>query len=124
MKVYATELVLCSLVGWPTPKTFRVKVFHIDKCIADLKPKFIKASNRFIGAPRNRKGLSLSTFDCTDIKTEEPWPFNNSMCSKISMDPVLNMVLLLLCFQITFVLVPGHFQQAILKEDYLRKVLV
>ena len=27
LKIYATELVLCSLVGWPTPKTFREKVF-------------------------------------------------------------------------------------------------
>jgi len=81
LKIYATELVLCSLVGWPTPKTFREKVFHIVECVADLKPKFIKVSNRFIGAPINRTGLSLSTFDCTDIKTNEPWPFNKSMCS-------------------------------------------
>ena len=29
-----------------------------------------------------RKGLSLSTFDCTDINPKKAWPFNISMYSK------------------------------------------
>jgi hypothetical protein len=81
LKVYATEFVHCCLVGWPSAKTFREKSWHVIECIADIKAKIIKVENRFIRAPKDRDGLSLLTFDCTDCMTDEPYPFNKSMKS-------------------------------------------
>ena len=82
LKVYSTEYIHCHIVGWPDAKTFREKSWHIVECIADLKSKFIVTENRFIGAPKNKRGLSLLSFDCTDCMIDEPWPFDQSLCSK------------------------------------------
>ena len=52
------------------------------ECFVDFKDAITKASNRFLGAPGNREGLPLMSFDCTDCMADEPWPFDSSMKSE------------------------------------------
>lgn len=45
MKVYATEDVLCRIVGWPDPQTFHKWAWYFVKRIADLEDQVILLDN-------------------------------------------------------------------------------
>lgn len=124
LKVYSTEFVHCCMVGWPTPKTFREKSWHVVECIADIKTKVIKVKSRFINTPANRDGLSLLTFDCTECKVDEPYPFNKSMCSKKFNSPGFEYSVSIAIFLITFVVLMVHNLLVTTEGEFSRMVLV
>ena len=78
MKVYSTEDIHCSIVGWPSVRTFRKWSWYFIRKIADLKEDVIRLENRFEGNPNRR---CFMTVDGTDCQVYEPRPFNKDMYS-------------------------------------------
>jgi hypothetical protein len=74
IKVYSTEEVHCSIVGWPDPKTFRKWSWYFLEKTACLAPEIINLENRF----RKYDGTTtcLVSIDCTDCPVFEPWPWD------------------------------------------------
>ena len=82
LKVYATEEVLTSIVGWPTKKTFRKWAwFFIDK-IGNLKDEVIVLDNRFNGLGEVVRTNCFMSVDGTHCPIFEPWPFDKKYYSK------------------------------------------
>ena len=91
LKVYSTEEVHCSIVDWPSTKTFRKWSWHFAKKIAELKEDVINLRNRFGGYKR---GDTVTTncfisVDCTDCPIFEPWPFDRKWFSQKFNGPAL-----------------------------------
>ena len=79
LKQYATESVHCSIVGIQDQKTFRLWSWRFVRAIANLKPRYIVWTNRFINWDMRSK--CLISIDGTDCSVYEPWPFDRTMFS-------------------------------------------
>ena len=87
LKVYSSEEVHCSIVGWPTPKTFRKWSWFFINKISELKEDVIQLEKRFEELPEEDHIKCFISVDGTDCPVFEPWPW--AVC--------LNVVLILLC---------------------------
>ena len=85
LKVYSTEEIHCSIVGWPSTRTFRKWSWYFVEKIADLKDDVIRLENRFADGPIPNPNLIIRncylTVDCTDCPVFEPLPFHPEMYS-------------------------------------------
>jgi hypothetical protein len=81
LKTYASsEDVLCRIVGWPDPKTFRKWCWYFIEKISLMKSDTIKLDSRFHGY--DGKTHCLMSIDGTDCPVFEPWPFDSQMYSQ------------------------------------------
>lgn len=83
MKVYSNEEIHCSIVGWPSARSFRKWSWYFVKKISDLKDQVIRLENRFVNDPDpNTAGVKcFMTVDGIDCPVFEPHPFNIEMYS-------------------------------------------
>lgn len=81
LKVYASEEVHCSIVGWPCVKTFRKWSWYFIKKISELKDDVIKVERRFENLPVEVAVNCFVSIDGTDCPVFEPWPFDSKMYS-------------------------------------------
>ena len=87
LKVCASKDVHCSIVGWPSVKTFRKWSWCFIEKIADLKDDIIQLERRFEDI-----GDDVQCFvsvDGTDCPVFEPWPFDKKMFSFKTNGPAL-----------------------------------
>lgn len=90
LKVYSTEEIHCSIVGWPSTRTFRKWSWYFVKKISDLEEEVIRLENRFTNGPDPNVGRPCYlSVDCTDCPTFEPHPFNTEMYSHKFNGPAL-----------------------------------
>ena len=82
MKVYSTEEIHCSIVGWPHRETFRKWSWYFVKKIAGLKGEVIKLENRFKGLGATTAQNCFLSIDGTDCPIHEPWPFDGKWFSQ------------------------------------------
>ena len=84
LKVYSLEEVHCSIVGWPSTKTFRKWSWYFVEKISGLKSDVIKLMNRFGGYQRGEivKTNAFISVDCVDCPINEPWPFDRAWFSQ------------------------------------------
>ena len=81
LKVYSSEEVLASIVGWPSKTTFRKWAwFFVDK-INNLK-NVIDLENRFEGLGTKTSQTCLISVDGTHCPIFEPWPFDKKYYSE------------------------------------------
>lgn len=80
IKVYSTELVHCSIVGWIHPQTYRKWTWYMLEKVAELKHTVIKLDNRFDGW--DGRAQCLISVDGTDCPVNEPWPWEKKWYSK------------------------------------------
>ena len=91
LKVYGTEEIHCSILDWPSAKTFREWSWYFVEKIAGLKRRTIKLRNRFGGfkiGDEVRTNCFISV-DCTDCPIFEPWPFDTKWFSHKTNGPAL-----------------------------------
>lgn len=91
LKVYSSEEVHCSIVGWPNPKSFRKWSWYFVKKISELKDDVICLERRF-DEIENSEDNTISCFvsvDGTDCPVFEPWPFDTKMYSHKTNGPAL-----------------------------------
>jgi hypothetical protein len=82
LKVYSTEEIHCSIVGWPHCHTFRKWSWYFIQKIADLKDSIIILDNRFARHQIVTTNCFMSV-DTTDCPIYEPWPFDTKWyCQK------------------------------------------
>jgi len=89
LKVYSSEEVHCSIVGWPTTRTFRKWSWYFVKKISELKDDIIKLGRRFEDIPDDCVANCFISVDGTDCPVFEPWPFDSKMFSHKSNGPAL-----------------------------------
>ena len=82
LKVYGTEEVNCSIVGWPCTKTFSRWAWYFVGKIADLKDVVIQLDDRFEGLGEVANSNAFISLDGTDCPTFEPKPWNSGMFSE------------------------------------------
>ena len=90
LKVYASEEVHCSIVGWPTTKEFRKWSWFFIQKISELKDDVIQLEKRFDNLP-DEVAISCCyvSVDGTDCPVFEPWPFDSKMFSHKTNGPAL-----------------------------------
>ena len=81
LKVYSSEEVHCSIVGWPTAKTFRKWSWFFVRKISNLKDDVIQLERRFENLPEEIVVTCFVSVDGTDCPVFKPWPFDTKMCS-------------------------------------------
>ena len=85
LKVYSTEDIHCSIVGWPSTRTFCTWSWYFVRKISELKDDVILLENRFVDGPLSNPHVPerncYLTVDCTDCPVFEPLPFNPEMFS-------------------------------------------
>ena len=81
LKVYSTVEIHCSIVGWPSSKTFSKWAWYFVKRIAELKDEIISLGNRFDGLDGVAHTNCFMSVDGTDCPVFEPWPFSTKMYS-------------------------------------------
>ena len=81
LKIYATEELHCSIVGWPSTKTFTKWSLYFVKRISDLKEDLIKLENRFEGLGAICTTNCFMSVDGTNCPVHEPYPFSTKMFS-------------------------------------------
>jgi len=85
MKVYSTEEIHRSIVGWPSPKKFRKWSWYFIRKICDLKPEVIRLENRFKDVDRNVDGTKcLIALAGTDCPVFEPAPVKKMYSHKLN----------------------------------------
>ena len=89
LKVYSTEEVHCSIVGWPSAKTFRKWSWFFINKIAELKEDVICLDKRFDELQADVHVNCFISVDGTDCPVFEPWPFDEKMCSHKMNGPAL-----------------------------------
>jgi len=81
LKVYSSEEIHCSIVGWPSAKTFSKWAWYFVRKIADLKDDVIRLENRFDGLDGVAYTNCFMSVDGTDCPVFEPWPWDRKMYS-------------------------------------------
>ena len=81
LKVYSTEQIHCSIVGWPSERTFSKWAWYFVERISLLKPDLIKLDNRFEGLGSVANTNCFISVDGTDCPVFEPYPFSKKMYS-------------------------------------------
>jgi hypothetical protein len=82
LKVYSTIEIHCSIVGWPSAKSFSKWSWYFVKRIAELKEDVISLDSRFDGIEdRVVHSNCFISVDGTDCPVFEPWPFSTKMIS-------------------------------------------
>jgi DDE superfamily endonuclease len=81
IKVYSTEDVHCSIVGWPDPKTFRKWAWYFLELIASLRDDVIQLDRRLDGVDAGTVSCLMSV-DGTDCLVMDPWPFDKKWYSQ------------------------------------------
>jgi hypothetical protein len=81
LKLYASEEVHCSIVGWPSVKTFRKWSWYFIEKMSDLKDDIIILDRRFENLPEVVTQNCFISVDGTDCPVFEPWPFDSKMYS-------------------------------------------
>ena len=81
LKVYSTSEILCSIVGWPSVKTFTKWSWYFVERIAELKDDIIKLENPFEGLDAVCNTNCFISVNGTDCPVFEPYPFSKSMYS-------------------------------------------
>ena len=89
LKVYSSEDVHCSIVGWPSVRTFRKWSWFFVGKISELKDDVIKLERRFDDLPEEFSINCFVSVDGTDCPVFEPWPFDPKMCSHKTNGPAL-----------------------------------
>ena len=89
LKVYSTEEIHCSIVGWPSVRTFAKWAWYFVCRIAELKDDVIQLENRFEGLGGVAYTNCFMSADGTDCPVFEPWPFSPSMYSHKLNGPAL-----------------------------------
>ena len=125
MKVYAPVEVLCSMVGWPSTKTFRKWSWYFTKKIAGLKSDVIKLRNRF-GGYRPGDTVRTNVFtsvDGVDCPINEPWPFDPAWFSHKINGPALKYEVAV-CIKTGFIVwINGPFKASIGDSTIFREGL-
>jgi len=125
LKVYATTTAHCSMVDWPSEKTFRKWSWYFVKKISELKSDVIKLKNRFLGF---EKGETVHTncfisIDCTDCPIFEPWPWNSKWYSQKTNGPALKYEVAV-CIKTGFIVwINGPFEASVRDPDIFRQGL-
>lgn len=127
MKVYSTEEVHCSIVDWPSTKTFRKWSWYFVKKISELKSDFIDIKNRFLGLKKTVTTNCFISIDCVDCPIFEPWPFDRKWFSQKTNGPALKYEVAV-CIKTGFIVwINGPFQasknDATVFKEGLSKVL-
>lgn len=81
LKVYSTEEIHCSIVGWPSAKTFSKWAWYFIDRISLLKEDVIDLENRFDGLDEVAETNCFISVDGTDCPVFESWPFSTKMYS-------------------------------------------
>ena len=81
LKVYSTEEIHCSIVGWPSAKSFSKWSWYFVGRISDLKDEVISLDNRFEGLGDVIRTNCFISIDGTDCPVFEPWPFSTKLYS-------------------------------------------
>ena len=81
LKVYSTVEIHCSIVGWPSAKTYSKWSWYFVKRIAELKDEIISLDNRFDGLGNEAHTNCFMSIDGTDCPVFEPYPFSKAMYS-------------------------------------------
>ena len=81
LKVYSTAEIHCSIVGWPSRKTFSKWAWYFIERIAELKDTVIVLDHRFHGLNGVANTNCFISVDCTDCPVFEPLPFSRAMYS-------------------------------------------
>lgn len=81
LKVYSTEEIHCSIVGWPSAKTFSKWSWYFVERISLLKDDVISLEGRFDGLDTVAETNCFISVDGTDCPVFEPWPFSKQMYS-------------------------------------------
>ena len=82
LKVYSTIEIHCSIVGWPSAKTFAKWSWYFVKRIAELKEDEIVLDRRFEGLEDGVADTNcFISVDGTDCPVFEPWPFSKKLFS-------------------------------------------
>ena len=81
LKVYSTEEIHCSIVGWPSAKTFSKWAWFFVDCIAELIDDVVQLEDRFQGLNGVANTNCFISVDGTDCPVFEPWPFSKNMYS-------------------------------------------
>ena len=81
LKVYSTEEIHCSIVGWPSRKTFLKWSWYFVERISALKDELIRLDDRFDGLNCVAFTNCFISVDGTDCPVFEPAPFNKKMYS-------------------------------------------
>ena len=89
LKVYSSEEVHCSIVGWPSAKTFRKWSWFFIRKISELKEDVIQLERRFDNLPEEVFVNCFVSVDGTDCPIFEPWPFNPKNFSHKTNGPAL-----------------------------------
>ena len=66
LKVYSTVEIHCSIVGWPSAKTYSKWSWYFVKRIAELKDEIISLDNRFDGLGNVAHTNCFMSIDGTD----------------------------------------------------------
>jgi hypothetical protein len=81
LKVYSTIEIHCSIVGWPSAKSYAKWAWYFVNRIAELIDQEIKLEDRFEGLGAVVRTNCFISVDCTDCPTFEPWPWDKKMKS-------------------------------------------
>ena len=81
LKVYSTVEIHCSIVGWPSDKSFSKWLWYFVEKIAALKDEVIHLDNRFEGLDAVVSTNCFISVDGTDCPVFKPWPFSKKMYS-------------------------------------------
>ena len=81
LKVYSTEEIHCSIVGWPSAKLFSKWSWYFVQRILELKDEKISLENCFDGLGDVVGSNFFISIDGTDCPVFEPWPFSKKMYS-------------------------------------------
>jgi len=81
LKVYSTEEIHCSIVGWPSTKTFAKWAWYFVELIAELRDDVIRLEDRFDGLNGVAYTNCFMSVDGTDCPVFEPWPWDRKMYS-------------------------------------------
>ena len=81
LKNYSPIEILCSIVGWPSTKTFSKWAWYFVERISEMKDDLIKLENRFDGLDGVAETSCFISVDGTDCPVYEPSPFDRKMYS-------------------------------------------
>ena len=82
LKTYSTIEIHCSIVGWPSAKTFAKWSWYFVERLSELKDDVISLDNRFDGIDGGVAYTNcFMSVDGTDCPVFEPWPFSKTMYS-------------------------------------------
>jgi hypothetical protein len=81
LKVYSTEAIHCSIVGWPDRNVYRKWCWYFLKKISDLRFEVILLENRFQGLGPSTTQTCFLSVDGIDCPVLEPYPFDGKWYS-------------------------------------------